>query len=393
MKKFLTLCALAAIAMPALTSQAETKYRLMDMQDDVNGESFDFIYDEATGNLKEYTVLSDIRARFEYEYDAQNRCIKETIFQDQELNHQYKATSYVAYTYDEQGRIETRANYGAGWLVGGDDEWVRMTIAFYSYDDQGRLICQDYYRDDEKNLHSMVVNFTYNDKGQLAQRDEAMYSLNGSTVSGKGRVVFTYDDNGRLIEKCTLTNKDDAIDDMRVQGYTVYVYGEDDIITEVYTTGSANNPDNKMTSVLYTVDETIPALQVIYPSAQIPEPYFESDVYSMQPYRIIGAKEDIRGNDELMVTDHNWTYNYEEIDDPAQIVNMGMAGRSLAAAAVNGDVLRLIGVNNASDVTITDLNGRIVKTVSHCNGSINVADLQKGVYVVSCREGAVKFVR
>lgn len=268
-----------------------------------------------------------------------------------------------------------------------------MTIAFYSYDDQGRLICQDYYRDDEKNLHSMVVNFTYNDKGQLAQRDEAMYSLNGSTVSGKGQVVFTYDDNGRLIEKCTLTNKDDAIDDMRVQGYTVYVYGEDDIITEVYTTGSANNPDNKMTSVLYTVDETIPASQVIYPSAQIPEPYFESDVYSMQPYQIIGAQEDIRGNDELMVTDHNWTYNYEEIDDPAQIVNMGMAGRSLAAAAVNGDVLRLIGVNNASDVTITDLNGRIVKTVSHCNGSINVADLQKGVYVVSCRLGSVKFVR
>lgn len=66
---------------------------------------------------------------------------------------------------------------------------------------------------------------------------------------------------------------------------------------------------------------------------------------------------------------------------------------TLRGAAVNGDELHLYGVESVANLIITDINGRIVKTVIGAGNAVNVSDLAKGVYVVATNAGAAKFVR
>ena len=402
MKKIVTLCALTALAIPAMVNAqdaaAPAVYRLTDMTDSQNGENYNFYYDES-GRLVRYDILNDIRARFEYEYDENGNCIKESIFQDIDMVHRYVPTAYIEYTYDEQGRIATRTNYNNFSTHLPTPVWEYQATIDYLYDENGRLVKKNTYRGEDRLLLHQDIAYVYNDKGLLAEENETNYNIYSTdhAVSKKGQVVYTYDEENRLLDKCALTSEDQDVNTLRVRTYTICDYDEDGILTEIYTTGSSKDPRAKMSSFVYTVDETVPVAQVRYPVA-IPEPYYDTNTIfpAQQPYQIIEAKEYVQGKDagdeSGMICDHDWTYNYEEVG-PLQIVNMGMAGRSLAAATVVGDVLHLIGVNHASDVTITDLNGRTVKSLPLTDGTISVAGLQNGVYVLSCRQGSVKFVR
>lgn len=58
----------------------------------------------------------------------------------------------------------------------------------------------------------------------------------------------------------------------------------------------------------------------------------------------------------------------------------------------DGSVLRLLGVEGATNVRVFSMDGRMVKNLSQWKGSaIDVADLTHGVYIIQVDNQAVKF--
>lgn len=386
MKKIFTLCALAAMTLPVTaTAQDQAKYRLTDMEDVQFGETFVYEWDEETGNLLGYEASTDLKVRFAYEYDSKNQCIKETIYQDLDRIGKEFPTSYIDYTYDEQGRMATRTNYN-NETNSVDAKWEIQATDYFTYDEKGLLVLREMYRGTEKVQRVQTRSFFYDDQNRLIREDNVTFRSNGAQLSS-GQVQYFYNENGTLAEKCTLDPNEAGT--LMPTAYTVYIYGEDGVIDEVYTTGSQKIYENKNGSYLYTVDKSIPAADVIYPI--VPEPYYDTEIYTLQPYMILTEKEYVRADNGEIVLDHDWVYNYESFN--VGIANMGVAGHSLVSATVIGDELRLLGVSRATNVFIFDMNGRVVKRLSDVGNSINVADLPKGVYVVSSLEGSAKFVR
>ena len=92
----------------------------------------------------------------------------------------------------------------------------------------------------------------------------------------------------------------------------------------------------------------------------------------------------------------NWVYDYDEIEgiNGIEAIEKINALGARILPEVNGDVLTLNGVTNASVVSIYDLNGRKVFAGGNNTGNtVNVSSLEKGIYMVTTPEGSAKFVR
>ena len=384
--------AIAAAAAPvAINAQeASSKFVLTDIEDQEWGESVVFTYNNQ-GKVVSYTNESDITVRSDLTYDEQGRCIRDMYNQDLDrIGNQFVQTSYVDYTYDEQGRLATRTNYSNTAENLSIPKWDLQAICYYTYDADGKLLKEEYFRDDTKTIRVIFKEYQYNEAGQLVTLNDTYYKPGTGEEVSKGRVTYAYNDNGTISEKCSMELDNNG--QFFPRAYTIYVYADNGVIEEIFTTGGSKNIENKLHSFLYTVDETIPAADVVYPTS-IPEPLYNSELMPAQPYMIMGVEEYVLGQDDApLIRDHNWQYNYD--DEILGISNAtAVVGSNLVAAQVNGDVLKLVGLNMAENVTIVDLNGRVVKRFATTGSSINVADLAKGVYVVTTSAGTAKFVR
>lgn len=395
MKKiFTSVFALSAILAPtAVSAQSESQvsYRLEQAVSEEYGEYFKFAYDGDGGRVAQIDEYFSMRTRVGFEYNDKGLCTRQTLFQ--EISGAFVPTCYYEFAYDDQDRLLTSALYNDLAAGKPNSKFELSVTEYHTYGDNGQVSEIETFWDAERMVPYSVKTFTYNEAGKLAETNEDMFAYGTTNVLFITHEIYTYNEQGNPLTVCTETSETGSRADLAPTHWMNYVYSADGNLEERYTTGRVNNPDAKLNRLVYMVDESVPASQVIYPVT--PTEYRESNVYDLFKNQIV-AVDEYQTDDDTGVAGVEpffaWEYVYEENSLGVESVE-SQFGKTLAGATVDGDVLRLHGVLAVDGARIVDLNGRVVKSFGATGNKIDVADLASGVYVVTTTAGNAKFVR
>lgn len=147
----------------------------------VNGEYLNFKYSEheinEKGQVIKVKVTGSDKYTATYEYDAQNRLVKE--------NRKYATKDTVwEYKYDEKGNLISEFQ---------GDRLFENTYT-YTFDEKGRVLTKTMKNVTSDSGYTMVYIYTYNDDGTV--KTETQKDHNSTYV-----ITFTYDDKGRVIKE------------------------------------------------------------------------------------------------------------------------------------------------------------------------------------------------
>ena len=255
----------------------------------------------------------------------------------------------------------------------------------------------DYTDENRQNLFQEVLYY-YNELGQLSYTQDRINNF--GTWEDNSRVEYVDDALGRITEIGSGKITDG---EYKADRYEFFVYtdeGEEElnpdaVLDETYLTGAGRRTKQKMVKYLY--NEDVRSENVIYPVTDIDALFDNSVQYSDYKFMLVERNEympdDITGG---LVQIINWVYDYDEIEgiNGIEAIEKVNALGARILPEVNGDVLTLNGVTNASVVNIYDLNGRKVFAGGNNTGNtVNVSSLEKGIYMVTTPEGSAKFVR
>ena len=398
MKKIITLSAAVAFGL-ANMAQAETTYRLAQFVDEQGGgaELEKFEYDSSNRLVRQYSNMLVGNLRTDYTYNDKGQVVMEEGWQDKSvsgLDENYEQRYYVEYEYDEQGRVVARKTYNKL----GSAPMMFSGMYVWEYDNAGRLAKMLDYTDENRQNLLQEVLYYYNELGQLSYTQDRINNF--GTWEDNSRVEYVYDALGRITEIGSGKITDGTY---KADRYEVFVYtdeGEEElnpdaVLDETYLTGAGRRTKQKMVKYLY--NEDVRSENVIYPVTDIDALFDNSVQYSDYKFMLVERNEympdDITGG---LVQIINWVYDYDEIEgiNGIEAIEKINALGARILPEVNGDVLTLNGVTNASVVSIYDLNGRKVFAGGNNTGNtVNVSSLEKGIYMVTTPEGSAKFVR
>lgn len=398
MKKIFTLSAAAALAMGFMAQAADDNvFLLVEMSDNDNAQYERFKYDGKKRLVSAYLDVSDGFARTDFTYNDKDQVIREDCFQDKTLTgNNFEPRYYLLYEYDEQGRVSARETYNM-W-----NGSFRFTGTYgWEYDADGRLAKLYTYADPDRTRVSQIVDYSYNDKGQLVRTTDQIYDNETMNLKNNSRAEYVYDAIGRLYYVATGDYAEG--DDFVPKAHECYVYadeGEDELdpnapLVEIYRTGSRGVTGSKASAMTFLYDESVPADRVVYPATFDGENMLKSTHFGMMKYKVL-EKTDFRPNDDtgMLAEVATWIYDYDEVPAGIESVSavLGLEGRFFPE--VKGDVLTLSGLDSAPVVNIYDLNGRLMQSASNLTGNtVNVSGLESGIYMVATPEGTQKFVR
>ena len=398
MKKIITLSAAVAFGL-ANMAQAETTYRLAQFVDEQGGgaELEKFEYDSSNRLVRQYSNMLVGNLRTDYTYNDKGQVVMEEGWQDKSvsgLDENYEQRYYVEYEYDEQGRVVARKTYNKL----GSAPMMFSGMYVWEYDNAGRLAKMLDYTDENRQNLLQEVLYYYNELGQLSYTQDRINNF--GTGEDNSRVEYVYDALGRITEIGSGKITDGTY---KADRYEFFVYtdeGEEElnpdaVLDETYLTGAGRRTKQKMVKYLY--NEDVRSENVIYPVTDIDALFDNSVQYSDYKFMLVERNEympdDITG---CLVQIINWVYDYDEIEgiNGIEAIEKINALGARILPEVNGDVLTLNGVTNASVVSIYDLNGRKVFAGGNNTGNtVNVSSLEKGIYMVTTPEGSAKFVR
>ncbi len=110
---------------------SDTEYTNLD-NSEIHEIKTEYIYDDKGRLFAEYGYQNDHQSgKIEYEYDEQDRLIKDTFYG--------RINSYRSYSYDENGNLSEKTNDGE----------FGVTVTYYTYDENNCLIKAEDYHDDE----------------------------------------------------------------------------------------------------------------------------------------------------------------------------------------------------------------------------------------------------
>ena len=335
--------------------------------------------------------------RTDYTYNDKGQVVMEEGWQDKSvsgLDENYEQRYYVEYEYDEQGRVVARKTYNKL----GSAPMMFSGMYVWEYDNAGRLAKMLDYTDENRQNLLQEVLYYYNELGQLSYTQDRINNF--GTWEDNSRVEYVYDALGRITEIGSGKITDGTY---KADRYEFFVYtdeGEEElnpdaVLDETYLTGAGRRTKQKMVKYLY--NEDVRSENVIYPVTDIDALFDNSVQYSDYKFMLVERNEympdDITGG---LVQIINWVYDYDEIEgiNGIEAIEKINALGARILPEVNGDVLTLNGVTNASVVSIYDLNGRKVFAGGNNTGNtVNVSSLEKGIYMVTTPEGSAKFVR
>lgn len=396
MKKIISsVFALSAVFTPmAVSAQdagTETFYRLAQMvdQDDMY---YRFEYDSEDRVVKIEELTLD-RAYNEYTYDSKGQCVRESTWQEIPVSSgKYYNVGMVDYTYDEQGRMATRANSMCRNASDPASVMELQAVAYYSYDAEGRIHTVEYFWGADKLSRIQTNTYVYGEDGKLEK--ELFTTFNSANQElYTDEAIHTYGEDGRILKTCNMESDIDNGYKPVARSWVNYVYDEDGNLVERYKTGMTDSPANKQQSVTYTVDDNVPANRVIYPS--VPESYYgDTDWKDLRGQLVVMDEYVFDLDSHESALSHSWNFDYDEVERKAGIGSVETQfGKSLICVTVSGDMLSLHGVAGAENVRIFDLNGRCVRKFASVGNTVNVGGLAGGVYVISTSAGIAKFIR
>ena len=398
MKKIITLSAAVAFGL-ANMAQAETTYRLAQFVDEQGGgaELEKFEYDSSNRLVRQYSNMLVGNLRTDYTYNDKGQVVMEEGWHDKSvrgLDENYEQRYYVEYEYDEQGRVVARKTYNKL----GSAPMMFSGMYVWEYDNAGRLAKMLDYTDENRQNLLQEVLYYYNELGQLSYTQDRINNF--GTWEDNSRVEYVYDALGRITEIGSGRITDGTYEADRYEFFVYTDEGEEElnpdaVLDETYLTGAGRRTKQKMVKYLY--NEDVRSENVIYPVTDIDALFDNSVQYSDYKFMLVERNEympdDITGG---LVQIINWVYDYDEIEgiNGIEAIEKINALGARILPEVNGDVLTLNGVTNASVVSIYDLNGRKVFAGGNNTGNtVNVSSLEKGIYMVTTPEGSAKFVR
>lgn len=139
-------------------------------------------YNEIGNKLEEkHYFLNNLDISFKYEYDAENKLIKETSYLSSGT-----INTYILYEYDaENNLIKKTAN---------KDDGSMNSLRIYEYDDNNNLLKEEAY--DKNNKISYIYTYEYNDENNLIK--SILYDPDNVVLYSN---KYEYDDENNLIKK------------------------------------------------------------------------------------------------------------------------------------------------------------------------------------------------
>ena len=170
-----------------------TREEIWDVTDKPNGEYMDFVYGEhGLERIESGAFGRDPENRYEFEYDAQGRLIKETEYKVESGNVYW----FCDYEYEADGTYRTRVT---SWNT--LKQKMKESDDYCVYSADGKIL------EDHKDSQKELDVYTYDSSGVLTLKEHYQNSkLLRSTT-------YEYDGSGRLISEKTVSAKGDPVSD------------------------------------------------------------------------------------------------------------------------------------------------------------------------------------
>lgn len=393
MKKLYTLLLAAAAVSGA---SAEPAYVLNTIESNDHVETLSYFWNE-NGLIHIITDMSDSDAETSntfriFTYNEQNQIICDEVYQnvfglDTRDWHQYLRVNYADYTYNVLGQLETRTNYN--WDGSMDGKLIMGAVIEYQYNQDGNLskICT-YYDKDRTRLFGEDT-YTYED-GVLKSIDLGIVPYGGTLPVVDMRQKYVYNDDNQLIK--IEDYKIDSLDGAEeFEKSVVYNYdAEGKNLTDV------TKFKGRLESAKFVMHyNDMEASDIYWPVTNEQENFEWSYLFTNITNAIDSQEVWLFDNKTDSLTHaFTWLFDYEDADKALSVEGVqALPAMNLCVASCDGDRLVLGGVDRMADVTIYDAAGRCVLSAGYEMGSINVAALPAGAYVVRAAGQAVKFVK
>lgn len=319
-----------------------------------------------------------------FEYDEKGMNTRENGYQY--LNGKFKHIFYVDYTYNEDGQMKTRLNYNS---TGGDEcklsakmEWSykdgridKVSTYFPSWTVEGEfdLFSEERYIYKDNVLQAREIwtipysstelhkasstEYTYNQSGQMEEEFSTNYDTENGNPTSTVTNVYTYDQNGNLIEYANYPQN-------REEPALKYVY--------VY------NEEVKRENVVlpYNFEDAVaPHYIAMMNSTNI----IEKEEWWQVPQE---ADHLVHGGDYI------WTYskNTSSIDHK-KLPNLGIN------FFIHNESLYFQGLAEGQLIQLFDVNGSLIIQDSYKQSGISLNTLPKGIYLIRTSQGAFRFVK
>ncbi len=390
---------MAALAFAALLSapgiQAEELFFLTKVTTASNVETSTFKYnglDKPSQILVEDFGEPQMSTNRFLTYAENGNCIEEIVHQDyyQTGNpDEYIVVAKVTYDYDDQNRLSKRTTFGLDLSSAARPEDCPLKEQSYmefSYDFWG---C----------LSNVVTSFP---GGGTVQRDDYMYDSDDVllrkdsyyTYNGANDLLsslrYEYDEDGNL---ATVTNM--AYDDqmvLEVKNLTDYIYSPEGTLESIESYMGER-------SVLTSREEMVYGDELVIQPTVYPV-NFEDTFWGNAPSLYELVNRPLKSRDLYIINDvtdkvefvDTYYYTYSTDGSGVRMVADNFIAPAILVKNLGDNRIVLDGVAPAAPVSILDMTGRVCYQGLY-NGSINVAALPAGGYIVKTDNATAKFVK
>lgn len=328
---------------------------------DANGR-FSRIHRDELGGTTYYDTLY---------YNAKDQIDSDLTYQYFNDDDAYRLVSKCCYGYDDNGNVVWRDNYNS---LGGT-ELQQSAHIVYTYDDANHMLKQAQYWAFDLNNPFAVIEYTYNEDGQLTVASERYADFATPTLlKEECRVEYEYDQKGQMVRSCNY-----SIENGEASLTTSNEYDYDElgnVVEHRVVLGSSVTAKN-----VYRYDASVPASEVLYPVSHeynigltfgLNSKLVEEDVY---------ADDD---NDDVVqaVYAYTNTYSYETCG------TSGIQQATTPAVWVdaNDKVLHLVN-GGSCDVRVYGQGGTLVLSL-RAKGSADLSTLPAGIYFAKVKDAS-----
>lgn len=369
MKKSLLLAGVALLASVSVSAQS-CRLKSVTSSDDLIHLTYSYD-DNGRFSRVHRDALDDITYYDTLYYNAKDQIDSDLTYQYFNDDDAYRLVSKCCYGYDDNGNVVWRDNYN---LLGGT-ELQQSAHIVYTYDDANHMIKQAQYWAFDLNNPFTVIEYTYNEGGQLTVASERYADFATPTLLKEGcRVEYDYDQKGQMVRSYNY-----SIENGEASLTTSNEYDYDElgnVVEHRVVLGSSVTAKN-----VYRYDVSVPASEVLYPVSHeynigltfgLNSKLVEEDVYADD------------NNDDVVqaVYVYTNTYSYE---------TCGTSGiQQVTTPAVwvdaNAKVLRLVN-GGSCDVRVYGQGGTLVLSL-RAKGSADLSTLPAGIYFAKVKDAS-----
>lgn len=318
-------------------------------------------------------------------YDADDHIIRIETHQILQGTEDYTLVNYIDYQYNDKGQLSQRENYNYDSWEG---SYIKGGRIVYSYNELGLVTEENLYMTEWGTTNEVLrqkIVYSYNESNQLIEEDTKMTDyFDPETMFSVSLIAYTYDSEGRRA-----SSSDYYFDTYGPTPDTPILQG-----TTKYTydenglclyerINAANTVEGKDEYTFATES----ADETIYPyDIETPNSNF---IFASVKKRIATRTEyatDMMSG-ELGLYD---TYTYHYAPNQAGVATVTRPEYVLTVFN-NGENVVLGGLNAGEKVMVFDLSGKMVVNRTASAQRMSLSGLESGVYVARSATGVVKF--